>query len=99
MDAKVQLLADGSVRVVYEVVMQPLIDGGAERGQPRLQAETRSPARSSTWSARRLIARSLIVPPDGSRRDTEEGAGYYNAGVGIDEKARRGHRRLLVPRG
>lgn len=84
-DAKVQLLADGSVQVIYEVVMHPLITAVQSVGNrvfkdPEITGEIE-------YLVGTPIDRTQL---DRAARGIEaryRERGYYSAGVGIDEKA------------
>jgi len=84
-DATVQLLADGSVRVAYEVVMQPLIMAVQSVGN-RVFKDT-----DITGEIEYLVGTPIDrTQLDRAARRIEaryEERGYYNAGVSIDEKA------------
>lgn len=84
-DAKVQLLADGSVRVLYEVVMQPLIMAVQSVGNRVFKDN------EITGEIEYLVGTPIDrTQLDRAARRIEaryEERGYYNAGVGIDEKA------------
>lgn len=84
-DAKVQLLADGSVRVLYEVVMQPLIMAVQSVGNRVFKDN------EITGEVEYLVGTPIDrTQLDRAARRIEaryEERGYYNAGVGIDEKA------------
>jgi outer membrane protein insertion porin family len=84
-DAKVQLLADGSVRVAYEVVMQPLIMAVQSVGN-RVFKDT-----DITGEIEYLVGTPIDQTQlDRAARRIEaryQERGYYNAGVSIDADA------------
>lgn len=84
-DAKVQLLADGSVRVTYEVLMQPLIMAVQSVGNRVFKDK------DITGEIEYLVGTPIDrTQLDRAARRIEaryQERGYYNAGVGIDEGA------------
>lgn len=84
-DAKVQLLADGSVLVAYEVVMQPLITAVQSVGNRVFKDN------EITGEIEYLVGTPIDrTQLDRAARRIEaryRERGYYNAGVGIDEAA------------
>lgn len=84
-DAKVQLLADGSVQVVYEVLMQPLITAVQSVGN-RVFKDKEITGEIDYLVGTPIDRTQLDRAARGIEARYRE-RGYYNAGVSIDEKA------------